>query len=53
LRKQRDEKLDDKLLKSDVQLERALDELQYVKDQFRSLQDDRKRDVEETADFIK
>lgn len=33
--------------------ERALDEIFFLKDQLKNLQEERKRDVEETADFIK
>lgn len=33
--------------------ERALDEIFFVRDQLKQLQDERKKDVEETADFIK
>jgi hypothetical protein len=33
--------------------ERALDEIFFVRDQMKHLQDERKKDVEETADFIK
>lgn len=33
--------------------ERSLDEIFFIRDQFRQLQEERKKDVEETADFIK
>ena len=33
--------------------ERALDEIFFIRDQLKHLQDERKKDVEETADFIK
>jgi hypothetical protein len=33
--------------------ERALDEIFFIRDQFKQLQDERKKDVEETAEFIK
>ena len=33
--------------------ERALDELFFLRDQFKAVQDERRRDVEETAEFIK
>ena len=33
--------------------ERSLDELFFVRDQVKQMQEERKRDVEETADFIK
>ncbi len=33
--------------------ERALDEIFFVRDQFKQLQEERKKDVEETAEFIK
>ena len=32
--------------------ERALDEVYYFREQMKSMQEERKRDVEETADFI-
>ena len=39
--------------KTEMSSERALDEIFFLKEQLKSLQDERKRDVEETADFIK
>ena len=33
--------------------ERALDEIFFLRDQLKSLQEERKKDIEETADFIK
>lgn len=33
--------------------ERALDEIFFLRDQLKQVQDERKKDVEETADFIK
>ena len=33
--------------------ERALDEIFYIREQVKQMQDERKKDVEETADFIK
>jgi hypothetical protein len=33
--------------------ERALDEIFFLRDQLKQLQDERKKDIEETADFIK
>lgn len=53
IRKQRDEKFDERLQKAETTSERAVDELYYMKDQFKQMQDDRKKDVEETAEFIK
>lgn len=39
--------------KAEMNSERALDEIFFVRDQFKLLQDERKKDVEETAEFIK
>jgi hypothetical protein len=33
--------------------ERSLDELFFIRDQLKQVQEERKKDVEETADFIK
>ena len=33
--------------------DRALDEIFFIRDQIKQMQEERKRDVEETADFIK
>ena len=53
VRKQRDEKVDERLGKSEQGYERALDELYFLKEQLKQLQEERKKDVEETAEFIK
>jgi hypothetical protein len=53
LRKQREEKVDERLNQAEVASERAIEEGRANRDQFKALQDDRKRDVEETAEFIK
>jgi hypothetical protein len=53
LRKQREEKVDERLNQAEVASERAIEEGRGNRDQFKALQDDRKRDVEETAEFIK
>ena len=37
----------------DINGERALDEIYSMKEQVRLLSEERKRDIEETADFIK
>jgi hypothetical protein len=37
----------------DINGEKALDEIYTFKEQLRLLQEERKRDIEETADFIK
>jgi hypothetical protein len=52
-RKQKDDKIDERLAKSEMNSERALDEIFFVRDQFKQLQEERKKDVEETAEFIK
>jgi len=52
-RKHKDEKVDERLGKAEMNSERALDELFFIKDQFKTLQEERKRDIEETAEFIK
>ena len=51
--KSKTEKSDDKINKIEMNAERALDEIFFVRDQLKHLQEERKRDVEETADFIK
>lgn len=53
LRKSREEKVDERLCRVETNAERAVDECHGVRDQFKFLQEDRKRDVEETAEFIK
>lgn len=53
LRKQRDEKLDERLSRTELNSDKALDELFCLKDQHKLLQDERKKDIEETAEFIK
>jgi hypothetical protein len=52
-RKHKDEKTEERLGKTEMNSERALDEIFFIRDQFKSLQDERKKDVEETAEFIK
>lgn len=52
-RKHKDEKMEERLAKSEMNGERALDELFFIRDQFKQLQEERKKDIEETAEFIK
>jgi hypothetical protein len=52
-RKHKDEKVDERLGKSEMNSERALDEIFFIRDQFKQLQEERKHDIEETAEFIK
>ena len=40
-------------MKAEVNSERAIQDLHSVKDRLDRLQDGRKKDIEETADFIK
>lgn len=49
----RDNKTSDRLEKAEINGERALDEIYSYKEHLRQLKDERKRDIEETADFIK
>lgn len=49
----KDQKVQERLEKAELSGERALDEICAYKEQLRQLQDERKRDIEETADFIK
>lgn len=49
----RESKMQEKLDRADINSEKALDEIYQFKEQIRHLQDERKRDIEETADFIK
>lgn len=53
VRKQRDEKVEERLSRVEAVSERTHDEGALLRDQLRSLQEERKRDVEETAEFIK
>jgi hypothetical protein len=41
------------LEKNEILMERAMDEIFQNKERIKLIQDDRKRDIEETADFIK
>ena len=52
-RKHADEKQEERLAKSEMNAERALDELFFIREQLKQLQEERKRDIEETAEFIK
>ena len=52
-RKQENEAFEEQLKRTDRALEHAADDLKCHKESLRRLQDERKRDVEETADFIK
>jgi len=52
-RSARDAKSVERIEKCELGGERALDEIFSYKEQLRQLQDERKRDIEETADFIK
>lgn len=52
-RTSRDSKLAERLEKCELNGERSLDEMYGYKEQLRQLQEERKRDIEETADFIK
>ena len=49
----KDQKVQERLEKMELNGERALDEICAYKEQLRQLQEERKRDIEETADFIK
>lgn len=53
IKKQRDDKLEERLGKVECVGDRAQDEAAYLREQLRALQEERKRDVEETAEFIK
>lgn len=52
-RSSRDTKMNERIEKCELNGERALDEIFSYKEQLRQLQEERKRDIEETADFIK
>lgn len=43
---------DERLIKAVQNSERAMDELYYFRETMKQLQDERKKDVEDTADFI-
>ena len=49
----KDTKIFERIEKCEINGERALDELYQNKDQLRSLSEQRKSDIEETADFVK
>ena len=49
----KDQKVTERLDKIEFSAERTLDEISSYKEMLRQLQDERKRDIEETADFIK
>lgn len=53
LRKGREEKIDERICRVESNADRAVDECRIFREQFKVLQDDRKKDVEETAEFIK
>lgn len=53
LRKQREDKLEERFSKSESLSERAMDELFFLKEQSKHLQDVHKKDIEETSEFIK
>jgi len=53
LRKSREEKIDERICRVESNADRAVDECRIFREQFKVLQDDRKKDVEETAEFIK
>jgi len=52
-RASKDQRIQERLEKNELSGERALDEIFSYKEQLRLLQEERKRDIEETADFIK
>lgn len=43
----------EKLEKNEMVIERAMDEIFQFKERIKLMQDERKRDIEDTADFIK
>lgn len=45
--------MEEKVSKAEMNAERSLDEIFFLREQIKQLQEERKRDVEETADFIK
>lgn len=53
LRKQREEKLEERLSKNESMSERAMDDLFCIKEQSKHMQDVHKKDIEETSEFIK
>ena len=52
-RSSRDSNVNERLQKLELNSQRALDEIFGYNEQTRQLQEERKRDIEETADFIK
>ena len=45
--------MNERIEKFDMNNERVLDDIYTFKEQIRLVQDDRKRDIEDTADFMK
>lgn len=52
-RKQKDDKMEDKLSKTEMNGERAMDEIFFIKEQLKHVQEERKKDVDDTANYIK
>lgn len=52
-RSSKEQKFFDRVDKLEISGERAIDEIVAFKEQLRQLSEERKRDIEETADFIK
>ena len=52
-RSSRDSNLNERIHKLELNSQRALDEIFGYNEQIRQLQEERKRDIQETADFIK
>ena len=46
-------KIQERLEKDELSIGRAIDEIQQYKDKAKQISEDRKKDIEETADFIK
>jgi len=53
VRKQRDESVEERFSKVDGMLARAMNDMSHLHESLRGLQDERRRDVEETAEFVK
>lgn len=52
-RASKEQKIQEKLEKNEINCQKALDEINASKEQLRHFQTERKRDIDETADFVK
>ena len=53
VRKQREEALEERLAKIDGLISRSHNDMSHLHESLRGIQEERRRDVEETAEFVK